>query len=79
MSKVQQFSKMIGVMNIILILMGLFLFIFTIAMIVIFIKYQAVPDTLITSVFACFGAEGGFMAVIKTAKLKNEKEEIEDV
>lgn len=66
---------MIGVMNIILILMGLFLFIFTIAMIVIFIKYQAVPDTLITSVFACFGAEGGFMAVIKTAKLKNEKEE----
>lgn len=77
MQKIKQFFA-IKTMDTILILMGLFLFAFTIAMIVIFIKYQAVPDTLITSVFACFGAEGGFMAVIKTAKLKNEKEE-EDV
>lgn len=77
MQKIKQFLE-INTMNTILVCMGLFLFVFTIAMIVIFIKYQAVPDTLITSVFACFGAEGGFMAVIKTAKLKNEKEE-EDV
>lgn len=74
MQKIKQFLE-IKTMNTILICMGLFLFVFTIAMIIIFIKYQAVPDTLITSVFACFGAEGGFMAVIKTAKLKNEKEE----
>ncbi len=77
MQKVKQFLE-VNTMNAILVCMGLFLFIFTIAMTIIFIRYQAVPDTLITSVFACFGAEGGFMAVIKTAKLKKEKEE-EDV
>lgn len=77
MQKVKQFLE-VNTMNAILTCMGLFLFAFTIVMIIIFIKYQAVPDTLITSVFACFGAEGGFMAVIKTAKLKKEKEE-EDV
>ena len=76
MSKIKQLLE-VKTMNTILAFMGLFLLAFTITMIVVFIKYQSVPDTLITSVFACLGAEGGFMSLIQTAKIK-EKEESED-
>lgn len=76
MSKIKQLLE-VKTMNTILAFMGLFLLAFTITMIVIFIKYQSVPDTLITSVFACLGAEGGFMSLIQTTKIK-EKEETED-
>lgn len=76
MSKIKQLLE-VKTMNTILAFTGLFLLAFTITMIVIFIKYQSVPDTLITSVFACLGAEGGFMSLIQTTKIK-EKEESED-
>lgn len=76
MSKIKQLLE-VNTMNTILAFMGLFLLTFTITMIVIFIKFQSVPDTLITSVFACLGAEGGFMSLIQTTKIK-EKEESED-
>ena len=76
MQKTEQFPK-VKTLDVVLILLGAFLLLFTIAMIVVFMKFQAVPDTLITSVFACCGAEGGFMALIQTTKIK-EKEETED-
>lgn len=76
MQKIKQLLE-VKTMNTILAFMGLFLLAFTITMIVIFIKFQSVPDTLITSVFACLGAEGGFMSLIQTTKIK-EKEESED-
>lgn len=44
------------------------LIIFTITNIIIFCIKGSVPDTLVTSFFACFGAENGFMALIMIAK-----------
>ena len=63
-------------MDIILAIMGAAIALFTVAMIVLFCVYQQVPDTLITAFFSCFGAEGGFMAVIMVAKrIKEDKNE----
>ena len=64
-------------MNIILVIIGVFLFLFTAAMVVIFCLCGSVPDTLITCVFAALGGECGVMAWIKTAKEKyaEKKEE----
>lgn len=76
MSKIKQLPK-IKTLDVVLVLLGVFLLLFTITMVVVFVKFQTVPDTLITSVFACCGAEGGFMALIQTTKIK-EKEETED-
>lgn len=58
----------IHTMDIILAIMALAILLFTIVMIVLFSMYQQVPDTLITAFFGCFGAEGGFMAIIMVAK-----------
>lgn len=55
-------------MDKILIIMAVAMCIFTIAMVVIFCIFQAVPDTLITAFFGACGAEGGFMGVIQVAK-----------
>lgn len=70
----------IGVMNLILIIVGVSLFLFTISMIFVFCKYGAVPDTLITCVFAALGGECGVMGWIKTNKDRNRdrKQELED-
>lgn len=65
-------KKGIGVMNIILIIVGVSLLLFTISMIQIFRMYGAVPDTLITCVFAALGGECGIMGWIKTTKDKNK-------
>ena len=67
-------------MDRILVLIGLFLLLFTIAMIVVFIRYGAVPETLSTSVFALCSAEGGIMGRIKNSKEPSlsRKWEIED-
>lgn len=59
-------------MDIILIIMGVLLVAFTVCMVYLFIRFQAVPDVLISSFFATFGAEGGFMAVIMVAKKLTE-------
>lgn len=70
----------IGVMNLILIIVGVSLFLFTVAMILVFCKYGEVPDTLITCVFAALGGECGVMGWIKTNKDRNRdrRQEIED-
>lgn len=46
--------------------------VFTLIMIVLFIKYQTVPDTLITCFFAVFGGEVLSCALIKIFKLKRD-------
>lgn len=73
-------KKSPGVMNIVLIIVGVSLFAFTIAMIQVFKEYGAVPDTLITCVFAALGGECGIMGWIKTSKERcREREwEVED-
>lgn len=63
----------IGVMDIILIIVGISLLAFTIAMIQLFREYGAVPDTLVTCVFAALGGECGIMGWIKTTKDRNKE------
>ena len=64
-----------GVMNFILILVGVALVAFTIEMIHVFKVYATVPDTLITCVFAALAGECGIMGWIKTTKEKNKERE----
>lgn len=59
-------------MDVILVLMGIFLVAFTVAMIVLFARVGSEPSTLIGCVFAACTAEGGFMAMIKRSKTKKE-------
>lgn len=63
----------IGAMDVILIIVGISLLAFTVAMIRIFREYGAVPDTLITCVFATLGGECGIMGWIKTTKDRNKE------
>lgn len=51
-----------------LVFSAVMLIIFTITMIVLFIKFQSVPDTLIVSFFGAFGLEGGYCAFIHKTK-----------
>lgn len=44
--------------------------VFTIVMIVTFYRYYAIPDTLCTCFFGCFGGECGALAWIKTSKIR---------
>ncbi|MCD8198379.1 MAG: hypothetical protein LUE24_14665 [Lachnospiraceae bacterium] len=60
-----------GTMNIILIIVGVSLLAFTIAMMWTFDTYGAIPDTLCTCVFTVLGGECGVMGWIKTSKEKN--------
>ena len=73
-------KKGIGVMDIILIIVGVSLLSFTVYMIHLFQIYGAVPDTLVTCVFACLGGECGIMGWIKTTKdrRRERKWEVED-
>lgn len=61
----------IGAMDIILIIVGISLLAFTVAMMVTFNRLGAVPDTLITCVYATLGGECGVMGWIKTSKDRN--------
>lgn len=67
-------------MDVILIIIGAALLAFTITMIVLFREYGAVPDTLITCVFAALAGECGIMGWIKTTKdrYKEREWELED-
>ena len=60
----------IKVMDLILVIVGVSLLVFTIVMIQLFKVYGTVPDTLITCVFATLGGECGIMGWIKTTKGK---------
>lgn len=64
----------IGAMDIILIIVGIALLAFTIAMIITFKQQGAVPDTLVTCVFATLGGECGIMGWIKTSKEKAKRD-----
>lgn len=70
-------KKQMGVMDIILIIVGTSLLFFTVAMIQIFKDYGAVPDTLVTCVFAALGGECGIMGWIKTSKDRRQEREWE--
>lgn len=65
------------VMDVILIIVGLCLAAFTVAMIVLFQVYGAIPDTLCTCVFAALGGECGIMGWIKTSKDRRREREWE--
>lgn len=54
--------------------MFIFLILFTIACLVITYQTQTEPSTLIVSVFAFCGAEGGMAAWIRNTKEKRRKE-----
>lgn len=70
-------KKSVGTMNIILIVVGVALFAFTVEMIRVFLVYGAIPDTLCTCVFAALGGECGIMGMIKTTKEKYKDREWE--
>lgn len=72
--------KKMGTMNIILIIVGVMLFAFTVTMILLFKEYGSIPDTLVTCVFAALGGECGVMGWIKTSKERNRDRswELED-
>lgn len=65
--------KKLGTMDLILLIIGVFLALFTTAMIVIHCITGSTPDTLITCVFGICGVEGGVMGWIKTSKQKLQK------
>lgn len=60
----------LGVMNLILIIIGVTLFWFTREMIDLFKIYGTIPDTLVNCVFMLLGGECGIMGWIKTNKEK---------
>ena len=66
-------EKSMGAMDRILIVLGLFLLCFIVAMIVIFVKKDGIPDTLVQCVFGACGLEGGIMGWIKTTKDRRQE------
>lgn len=65
--------------NVILLLLGLFIFAFIVTMIVIFWFKGAIPDTLVTCTLGASGLEGLLLAAIKISKVRaGEKEVTED-
>ena len=66
-------KQKLGTMDLILLVNGIFLALFTVAMIVIHCITGSTPDTLITCVFGICGVEGGVMGWIKTSKNKLQK------
>ena len=72
--------KSIKTMDRILIILGIFLFIFVFTMIWLYIRTGAIPDTLCTCVFAACGGECGVMGWIKTTKdrFRERQWEVED-
>lgn len=70
-------SRSVGVMNIILVIVGVLLVTFTGIMIYLFRIYGSIPDTLCTCVFAALGGECGIMGWIKTTKDRYKEREWE--
>lgn len=70
--------KKLKTMDKILVLMAVFLFVFTVIMIIIFCFKDAVPDVLIEKVFMCCVGEGGFMGAIQVAKVIMENREVKE-
>ena len=64
--------KKLGTMDVILVIVGTFLAVFTVAMVLVYIFTGGIPDTLVTCVFAVCGGECGVMGWIKTSKDKHQ-------
>lgn len=69
-------KQKIGTMDLILLVIGIFLALFTVAMIVIHCITGSTPDTLIENVYKICGFECGAMGVIKSVKLFNLKQKL---
>ncbi len=67
-------------MDIILVILAVFLLIFTVTMLVMYYIKDGIPDTLCTCVFAICGGECGVMGWIKTTKerYRDRQFELED-
>lgn len=63
--------KKLGTMDLILLVIGVFLALFTTVMTVIHCVTGSTPDILIDNVFKLCGVEGGVMGVIKSVKILN--------
>ena len=72
-SRIMSKISNIGTMNVILLVCGVILILFTREMIDLFKQYGMVPDTLITCVFAALTGECGVMGWIKTSKVKHQE------
>lgn len=68
-------KKKIGTMDIILLVVGVFLLLFTLEMIHLFKDYSMIPDTLVTCVFAAIASECGIMGWIKNTKERTRERE----
>ncbi len=71
-------KKPLGTIDRVLIILGGFMGLFTIAMIVTFYIKDAVPDTLITCVMGCSGVEGILTAAITISKQITGKKDNSD-
>lgn len=60
--------KKIGTMNLVLIVLGVAVTLFTISTLYIYYKMQVAPDTLVERFFTCIVGEGGFLCIIKVVK-----------
>lgn len=69
-------KKKLGTMDLILLVIGIFLALFTAAMIVIHCVTGSTPDVLIENVYKICGFECGAMGVIKSVKLFNLKQKL---
>jgi hypothetical protein len=65
-------------MDIILIIVGIAILIFTVVMIWLYLVTGGIPDTLVTCFFAACTGECGFMGWIKTAKTRAREREWEE-
>ena len=77
----EKIRKSLKTMNIVLIVIGIYLFLFTSCMIYVYIKTGGIPDTLVTCVFMACTGELGVMGWIKSTKDKYIKraEKLEDI
>ena len=77
----EKIRKSLKTMNVVLIVIGIYLFLFTGCMIHLYIKTGGIPDTLVTCVFAACTGELGVMGWIKSTKDKYIKraEKLEDI
>lgn len=66
-----RYRKRMGVMDKALLFVAVTLVLFTIAMIIIYVRYLSIPDTLCTCVFAALSGECGVLGIIKSIKLKS--------
>lgn len=69
-------KQKLGTMDLILLVIGVFLALFTTAMIVIHCVTGSTPDVLIENVYKICGFECGAMGVIKSVKLFNLKQKL---